>query len=129
MLGAVFVSGECMVKQVDSHSSDPLLDGQLELIRAQAQRLLRQGTNLFAEIALRLIETYEAQGREVERLRHSQAERQIEAEFLARENQELRSHIAEMEIERRRMIEQIRQQQKEMNELRRAKLQLPPSWE
>jgi regulator of replication initiation timing len=118
-----------MVKQVDSHSSDPLLDGQLELIRAQAQRLLRQGTNLFAEIALRLIETYEAQGREVERLRHSQAERQIEAEFLARENQELRSHIAEMEIERRRMIEQIRQQQKEMNELRRAKLQLPPSWE
>lgn len=118
-----------MVQNGHPHSSDHLLEGQLELIRAQAQKLLRQGSNLFAEITLRLIESHEAKLREIEHLRRSQSERQLEAEFLMRENQELRAHIAENEIERRRLVEQLRQQQKEMNELRRSKLQLPPSWE
>lgn len=118
-----------MVKNVQTQLSEQLLDGQLDLIRNQAKKLLRQGSNLFAEITLRLIESHEAQSREIERLRSSQPERQLETEFLSRENQELRAHIAEMEIERRRLVEQIRQQNKDINELRRNKLQLPPSWE
>lgn len=120
-----------MVKNMHphSHSSHHLPQMQLDVIRVQAEKLLRQGYNLFADITLRLIESHEAQAREIDGLRQSQSERQLETEFLARENEQLRGQVSEMEIERRRLIEQIKQQQKEIAELRRAKLQLPPSWE
>ncbi|MBZ0289640.1 MAG: hypothetical protein K8I30_18605, partial [Anaerolineae bacterium] len=107
-----------MVKNQLSHPSDAMPQTQLDLIRQQAEKLLRQGYNLFADITLRLIESHEAQARELDWLRRSQAERQLETEFLARENQELRAHIADMEIERRRLTELAKRQQNEIAQLR-----------
>lgn len=89
---------------------------------------MKTGYNLFAEITIRLLDSYEVLAAQRDSLLRTQADRVLELDFLARENHELRETLADSEIERRRLAEQIKQQQQEIAELRKQKLQLPPSW-
>lgn len=117
----------------DQFPDERLSEAQLDMYRQHARRrLLRGGYNLFAEITLRVLESYDAQARELERLRRSQAvrrDRDLETELLARENEALRLRLRDLEIERRRLLEQVRRQEQKLAALRRHTLRLPPSWE
>ncbi len=117
----------------DQLPDERLSEAQLDMYRQHARRrLLRGGYNLFAEITLRVLESYDAQARELERLRRSQAarrDRDLETELLARENDALRLRLRDLEIERRRLLEQTRRQEQKLAALRRHTLRLPPSWE
>ncbi|GIL09392.1 MAG: hypothetical protein BroJett033_9030 [Chloroflexota bacterium] len=117
----------------DQLTDERLSDAQLDIFRQHARRrLVRGGYNLFAEITLRVLQSHDVQAREIERLRRSQAahrDRDLEAELLARENDALRLHLRDLEIERRRLLEQVRQQEQEIAALKRYTLRLPPSWE
>lgn len=99
------------------------------LYRKQARKILKSGYNLFAEITLRLLDGYDALAAQQDSLLRAQADRVLELEFLVRENHELRETLADSEIERRRLAEQIKQQQEEIATLKKQKLQMPPSWE
>jgi hypothetical protein len=117
----------------DHLPNERLSDAQLDTYRQHARRLLmRGGYNLFAEITLRVLQSHDAQAREIERLRRLQAarhDRDLETELLARENDALRLHLNDLELERRRLLEQVRLQEQQIAALRRQALKLPPSWE
>lgn len=106
-----------------------LSDADRTLYRKQAKKILKSGYNLFAEITIRLLDDYEALMTKYDSLLRAQADRVLELEFLTRENHELRETLVDSEIERRRMVEQIKQQQQEIAALKKQKLQMPPSWE
>lgn len=106
-----------------------LSDADRALYRKQAKKILKSGYNLFAEIALRLLDHYETLAAQHDSLLRAQADRALEVEFLARENRELRETLADSEVERRRLMEQIKQQRQEIAGLKKQKLQMPPSWE
>ena len=112
----------------NTRSQDHLSDADRLLFRKQARKILKSGYNLFAEITLRLLDSYEALLVQRDNLIRVQADRVLELEFLARENHELREALADSEIERRRLAEQLKQQEQEIAVLRKQKLQLPPSW-
>lgn len=115
---------------------------QLLAYRDQARRILGEGYNLFAEIVLRVLASHDSLAMENDLLRRAQESAQaevrelrgrrrdhdIELEFLTRENGELRAHIAEIEIERKRLTQRLKEQQQELSQLKRQKLKLPPSW-
>jgi predicted nuclease with TOPRIM domain len=105
-----------------------LSEAERLVFRKQARKILKSGSNLFAEITLRLLDSYEALLMQRDNLIRAQADRVLELEFLTRENEELRTALADAEIERSRLAEQLRQQQREIAALRKQKLQLPPSW-
>jgi predicted nuclease with TOPRIM domain len=112
--------------QVPDHH---LSEADRMLYRKQARKILKSGYNLFAEITLRLLESYDALVTHHDNLLRVQADRVLELEFLARENHELRETLADSEVERRRLTEQIKHQQQEIAALKKQKLQIPPSWE
>ena len=106
-----------------------LTDDQIAIFQREARKtLVSTGYNLFAEITLRLIEHYYARLAEIENAQNLRSDRDIEGEFLARENDVLRIQIAELEQERDTLREQIGAQRKEIEQLKRKKLNLPPSW-
>jgi predicted RNase H-like nuclease (RuvC/YqgF family) len=115
---------------------------QIQAYREQAKRILSEGYNLFAEITLRVLASHDAQELEIdllrqalqpvqaelEQMRRAQREQEIEIEFLRRENDDLRAHIAEGELERKRLAARVKEYQRELSNLKRQKLKLPPSW-
>lgn len=106
-----------------------LPDSQIARYRQHARlTLVGGGYNLFAEITLRVLDSHEALSRELDSLRRVQADRMMEAEVINRENQELRAYITEVEIERRRLLEEVQMLKKENAQLKNLKLNLPPSW-
>lgn len=110
------------------YSGEVLPDSQIATYRENARKTLSSGYNLFAEMVLRVIASHEALALELLSLRRQRADREVEAEFVVRENEDLRAHIAELEIERRRLQTQLKQQQQEISRLKRGKIDLPPSW-
>lgn len=110
-----------------------LSDAQLDSYRHHARRMLTRGSyNLFAEITLRVLQSHDAQAREIERLRRLQVarhDRDLEAELLARENDALRLHIRDLENERRRLLEVMQLRDQQIAALKRQALKLPPSWD
>ena len=106
-----------------------LTDTQIVTFQREARRtLVGKGYNLFAEITLRLIEHYYTYLAETENLRRMRGDRDMETEFLAAENDMLRARLAEVEQERNRLLSQTKQQEAEIDRLKRKKLNLPPSW-
>lgn len=109
-----------------------LSDTQIDTYRYHARRMLTRGNyNLFAEITLRVLASHDALVREVERLRRAQSARRdqdMEAELVARENDALRLHIRDLDAERRRLLDELRQMNQELAALKRQQLRLPPSW-
>ena len=106
-----------------------LTDDQIAAFHREARKtLVSSGYNLFAEITLRLIEHYYAHLAEIENARNLRADRDLEGEFLARENEALRARVADLEQERQQLRERVKQQHKEIEQLKRKKLNLPPSW-
>jgi predicted RNase H-like nuclease (RuvC/YqgF family) len=106
-----------------------LTEDQIAAFQREARKtLVASGYNLFAEITLRLIEHYYAHLAEVENARNLRADRKLEDEFLTRENETLRARVAELERERQKLRGQVNQQHQEIEQLKRKKLNLPPSW-
>jgi phage shock protein A len=110
------------------YSNQALSDTQITSYREHARKALSSGYNLFAEITLRVIASHEALALELMALRRQWADREIETEFVARENEDLRARIVELEQEQRRLQSDARQQQKEISRLKRSRIDLPPSW-
>ena len=107
-----------------------LTEAQIDTYRKQARKtLLRGGYNLFAEIALQVIENYYAQSAEFENIQRLQGERTREVELLTHENQMLREQVTDLEEEKRQLVQQIERQQQEISRLQRGRLNIPPSWE
>lgn len=107
-----------------------LTEAQIASYQREARKtLLGNGYNLFAEITLRLINHYYAHLAETENLRLMRSDHLLEGEFLARENESLRARLAEAEQERAELAAQVEEQQKEIERLKRRKLNVPPSWQ
>lgn len=99
--------------------------------RHASRRLTQTNYNLFAEITLRVLESHEAQGRELERLKRLltvQADSALEIELMARENEALHRRIRELEDELQRLSGLLQAQEKELAALKRQGLKMPPSW-
>lgn len=107
----------------------PLSSAKIDAYRRQAEKILVKESNLFAELLLRVIASYELQAAELDVLRRTELDRLMEAELLARENQQLRTRLVELEVERTRLVDQLRRKQHEAAEIKKKKVQLPPSWE
>lgn len=106
-----------------------LQDSQIAKYRQHARlTLVGGGYNLFAEITLRVLDSYDALAKELDSLRKAHADRMLEAEMIHRENQELRAYITDAEIERRQLMEEVQQLKREIAQLKKQKLNLPPSW-
>lgn len=107
-----------------------LPDSQIAKYRQHARlTLVGGGYNLFAEITLRVLDSHDALARELDSLRRAHADRMTEAEMINRENQELRAYITDAEIERRRLLDEVQQLKREVAQLKKQKLNLPPSWQ
>ncbi len=112
-----------------SLSQRRLTEAQISVYQREARKtLLGSGYNLFAEITLRLIDHYYAYIAETENARHLRADRELETELLARENDMLRARVEEMELTQAALTEQVERQQQEIERLKRGKLNMPPSW-
>jgi len=109
-----------------------LSDAQLNDYRRHASRRLTQTNyNLFAEITLRVLESHEAQARELERLKRLltvQADSALETELMVRENEALHRRIRELEDELQRLSNLLQAKEKELAALKRQGLKMPPSW-
>lgn len=106
-----------------------LTEAQIAAYQREARKtLLGNGYNLFAEIALRVINHYYAYMAETENLRLMRSDHLLEGEFLARENESLRTRLVEMEQAQAQLVEQLEEQQREIDRLKRRKLNVPPSW-
>lgn len=116
----------------ESLGSGWLSAAQLNNYRQHASRRLTQTNyNLFAEITLRVLESHDAQARELERLKRLlavQADSALETELLARENEALHRRIHELEGELQRLSDLLQAQEMELAALKRQDLKLPPSW-
>jgi chromosome segregation ATPase len=106
-----------------------LTEDQIAAYQREARKtLLGKGYNLFAEISLRLIDQYYALLAEMENLRNLRAERNLESEFLTRENEDLRAQVAALEQTKTELTEQVEELQAELERLKRNRVNLPPSW-
>ncbi len=101
---------------------------QIKSYRDHARKALSTSYNLFAEIVLRVIASHEALALELSALRQQRSDREIESEFVVRENDDLRSQLNAFDQERRQLQAQIKQQKQEITRLKRGKIDLPPSW-
>ncbi len=109
--------------------SQQLTDDQIAIFQREARKtLVASGYNLFAEITLQLIEHHYAYLAETENALKLGVDRNLEGEFLARENATLRARIAELEQELEQLYTKMKQQKQEIEQLKRKKLNLPPSW-
>ena len=115
---------------VNRITDNRLTETQIATYQREARKaLLGNGYNLFAEIALRLIDHYYAFLAETENLRLMRADQDREAEFLSRDNETLRTRVADLERERAALSIQVEQQQAEIDRLKRKSMKMPPSWE
>lgn len=112
-----------------SLSRQRLTEAQISAYQREARKtLLGTGYNIFAEITLRLIDHYYAHLAETENARNLRSDRELEAEFLERENETLRARLNEMEAAQAKLAQQVERQKQEIKRLKRRKLNMPPSW-
>lgn len=109
-------------------SGQTLTETQIASYREHARKVLSGGYNLFAEMVLRVIASHDLLTLELRALRQTRSDREIEMEFIQRENDDLHTRIAELEQERNRLTLLLKKQQKELGVLKRGKIDLPPSW-
>ncbi len=110
------------------YGNQVLSSAQIMTYRENARKALSSSYNLFAEIVLRVIASHEALALELSALRQQRSDREIESEFVVRENEDLRAQMQALEQERRELQKQVKQQKQEISRLKRGKIDLPPSW-
>lgn len=104
---------------------------KLEFYRQNVKQVLGAGGhNLFAEMVLRVLASHDALQSELEHLQRIQQDRDLELEFLSRENKDLRDHIAALEAERRQLLQRLTHIDDDVAALRKHNnLKRPPSWD